>query len=326
MQTYIIRRLLLLIPTIWVASLLVFILMRLIPGDFADMIAAQNPFFQAEDAERVRQAMGLDEPILVQYGRYMGVMADHEGAFSGILQGSFGRSLWSKEPVTKVILDRLAVTVELGFFALTISLLIALPIGTYSAIRQETLGDYAGRSFAILAIAIPNFWLGTMIVVFPSIWWGWSPAIMLIRFMEDPLGNLEQFLIPALVLGVFLSGMTMRMTRTMMLEVLRQDYIRTAWAKGLKERVVILRHALKNALIPVITVVGYLIPYIVGGSVIVEQIFGIPGMSMQFLQAVEDRDYPVVSGIMLFVGGVVLLSNLVTDLAYAYLDPRIRYT
>ena len=325
MQTYIIRRLLLLIPTIWVASLLVFILMRLIPGDFADMIAAQNPFFQAEDAERVRQAMGLDEPILVQYGRYMGVMADHEGAFSGILQGSIGRSLWSKEPVTKVILDRLAVTVELGFFALTIALLIALPIGTYSAIRQETLGDYAGRSFAILAIAIPNFWLGTMIVVFPSIWWGWSPAIMLIRFMEDPLGNLEQFLIPALVLGVFLSGMTMRMTRTMMLEVLRQDYIRTAWAKGLKERVVILRHALKNALIPVITVVGYLIPYIVGGSVIVEQIFGIPGMSMQFLQAVEDRDYPVVSGIMLFVGGVVLLSNLVTDLAYAYLDPRIRY-
>ena len=325
MQTYIIRRLLLLIPTIWVASLLVFILMRLIPGDFADKIAAQQPFFQAEDAERVRQAMGLDEPILVQYGRYMGVMADHEGAFSGILQGSIGRSLWSKEPVTKVIFDRLATTVELGFFALTISLLIALPIGTYSAIRQETLGDYAGRSFAILAIAIPNFWLGTMIVVLPSIWWGWSPAIMLIRFTEDPLGNLEQFLIPALVLGVFLSGMTMRMTRTMMLEVLRQDYIRTAWAKGLKERVVILRHALKNALIPVITVVGYLIPYIVGGSVIVEQIFGIPGMSLQFLQAVEDRDYPVVSGIMLFVGGVVLLSNLVTDLAYAYLDPRVRY-
>ena len=168
MQTYIIRRLLLLIPTIWVASLLVFILMRLIPGDFADKIAAQNPFFQAEDAERVRQAMGLDEPILVQYGRYMGVMADHEGAFSGILQGSIGRSLWSKEPVTKIIFDRLAATVELGFFALTIALLIALPIGTYSAIRQETLGDYAGRSFAILAIAIPNFWLGTMIVVLPS--------------------------------------------------------------------------------------------------------------------------------------------------------------
>ena len=196
--------------------------------------------------------------------------------------------------------------------------------GTYSAIRQDTIGDYIARSFGILALSIPGFWLGTMVVVFPSIWWGWSPPLELIRFTEDPLGNLEQYLVPALVLGMIMSGIIMRMTRTMMLEVLRQDYIRTAWSKGLKERMMIIRHALPNALIPVVTAIGLMIPWVIGGSVITETIFGLPGLGHLLLRAISDRDYPIVSGITMFMAGIMVLANLVIDLTYGLLDPRAR--
>ena len=195
----------------------------------------------------------------------------------------------------------------------------------FSALRQDTWGDYIARSFAIFCIAIPGFWLGTMMIVFPSIWWGWSPPIILIPFVEDPLGNLKMFLLPAIVLGMAMSGMTMRLTRTMMLEVLRQDYIRTAWAKGLKEGVVVTRHALKNALIPVITLIGIQLPVMVGGSVIIEQIFSLPGMGRLVLDAILARDYTIVSGVMLVLAEVVVLTNLLVDVVYGYLDPRIHY-
>jgi len=206
-----------------------------------------------------------------------------------------------------------------------VALIIAFPIGIYSAIRQDTWGDYIGRTFAILCIAVPGFWLGTLIIVFPSIWWGWSPSISLIRFPEDPMGNLVQFIVPAIVLGMALSGVTMRMTRTMMLEVLRQDYIRTAWSKGLKERVVVIRHALKNALIPVVTLVGLQLPILVGGTVIIEQIFSLPGMGRLIVEATFDRDYPMITGVMLFFAIAVMLINLFVDLTYAYFDPRVHY-
>ncbi|MBA7628976.1 Dipeptide transport system permease protein DppB [subsurface metagenome] len=209
--------------------------------------------------------------------------------------------------------------------ALIIAQLIALPVGVYSALRQDTWGDYIARSFAIFCIAIPGFWLGTMVIVFPSIWWGYSTPIMLIRFTDDPIGNLKMFIVPAIVLGMVMSGGTMRMTRTMMLEVLRQDYIRTAWAKGLRERVVILRHALKNALIPVITIIGIYIPVMIGGTVIIEQIFCLPGMGRLLINATLMRDYTVVSGVMLFFAVGMVLINLMVDLTYGFLDPRVHY-
>ncbi|GAH64511.1 unnamed protein product, partial [marine sediment metagenome] len=218
--------------------------------------------------------------------------------------------MWTKVPVLELLGQKWPVTFELGLMALIIAQLIALPVGVYSALRQDTWGDYIARSFAILAIAVPGFWLGTMIIVFPSIWWGYMPPIMLIRFTEDPIGNLGMFIVPAIVLGMSRSGMTMRMTRTMMLEVLRQDYIRTAWAKGLKERVVILRHALKNALIPIVTLIGMQVPVLIGGTVIIEQIFCLPGLGRLIINAAMDRDYTIVSGIMLVVGAVIVLANL----------------
>ena len=216
-------------------------------------------------------------------------------------------------------------TIELGVLSIVIGLLIALPVGIYSAIRQDTAVDYAGRSIAILGLATPNFWLALMVMIYPAVWWGWSPPMRLITFSEDPLGNLGMFLIPSLILGTYLAAATMRMTRTMMLEVLRQDYIRTAWSKGLKERVVVVRHAVKNVLIPVVTMVGLQLPILVGGAVIIENIFNLPGLGRLMLVALNDRDFPVVAGINLVFGTAVMGINLVIDLVYAVLDPRVRY-
>ncbi|MBA7703346.1 Dipeptide transport system permease protein DppB [subsurface metagenome] len=233
--------------------------------------------------------------------------------------------MWKGTPVTEEIATRWPVTLELGFLALIIAQLIALPIGIFSALRQDTWGDYIGRSFAIFCIAIPGFWLATMIIVFPSIWWGYSPPIIPISFTEDPIGNLKMFIIPAIVLGMVMSGGTMRMTRTMMLEVLRQDYIRTAWAKGLRERVVVIRHALKNALIPVVTIIGVQVPVLIGGTVIIEEIFCLSGMGRLFINAITGRDYTMLSGVMLLFGVGIVFINLMVDLTYGFLDPRIRY-
>jgi peptide/nickel transport system permease protein len=213
----------------------------------------------------------------------------------------------------------------LGVLSIVIGLVIALPVGIYSAIRQDTAADYLGRSIAIIGLATPNFWLAIMVMIYPAIWWGWAPPLELIPFTEDPLGNLGVFLIPSLILGTASAAATMRMTRTMMLEVLRQDYIRTAWSKGLRERVVVIRHTIKNALIPVVTLIGLQLPILVGGSVIIENIFNLPGLGRLMLTALTDRDYPVISGINMFFATVVVGINLLIDLLYAYLDPRVRY-
>ena len=326
MQAYIIRRVLLIIPTIFVASLLVFFAVRLIPGDIVSLMASGSMGVWSEATkETIRERLGLDVPSYVQYGRWLGVLRDQYGSFSGLFQGSLGLSLWSQQPVTGIVLRRLPVTFELALFSMTLAVLIALPIGVYSAIRQDTPGDYIARSFAIFAIAMPNFWLGTLVIVFPSIWWGWTPPIEYTSFTKDPLKNLGQFIVPSLVLGMLMSGMVMRMTRTMMLEVLRQDYIRTGWSKGLKEKVVILRHALPNALIPVITVIGYMLPWVIGGSIITERIFGLPGLGHLMIEAVTDRDYSIIQGLTIFIAIIMVLAILVIDLTYAFLDPRIRY-
>jgi peptide/nickel transport system permease protein len=248
-----------------------------------------------------------------------------DGSFKGIFQGDFGKSWWRGVPVLKLLGEKWPVTFQLGIMALIVAQLIALPIGIYSALRQDEWGDYAGRSFAILCISIPGFWLGTMIIIFPSIWWGYMPPIMLIRFADDPVGNLRMFIIPAAVLGMGMAGGTMRMTRTTMLEVLRQDYIRTAWSKGLGERVVTLRHALKNAFIPVVTIIGLQLVVMIGGMVIIEQIFNLPGIGRLIITALRQRDYPLISGTLLIFSIALMVINLAVDLIYAYLDPRIHY-
>ena len=318
MRAYVIRRLLLLLPTLFVLSVLVFLSVRFIPGDVIDVMLGRMEWQAAGGIDRaaLERRLGLDVPVWVQYGRWMGEL---------FLRGSLGESLMGGWPIKERLLGRLPVTFELGVLGILIGLVIALPVGIYSAVRQYTAADYLGRSVAIMGLATPNFWLGTMVMIYPAIWWAWSPRMELVPLAQDPLGNLGMFLIPSLILGTYLSASTMRMTRAMMLEVLRQDYIRTAWAKGLLERSVILRHALKNAIIPVVTLVGMQLPILVGGAVIIENIFNLPGLGRLMLDALNDRDYPVVSAVNLFFATVVVVVNLLTDLLYASLDPRIRY-
>lgn len=317
MGAYLARRLLALLPTLVLASLIVFVTIRLIPGDVIDMMLSQNDVgADRKSREQIEQALGLHRPMAEQYVRWVGDI---------VLRGDLGKSLWQDEPVTQLLLARLPVTFELGLLALVFAMAIALPIGTYSALRQDTRGDYLARSFSILLLAIPSFWLATMVIVFPAIWWGWSPEVSFVRFSENPLQNLKQMLLPAAVLGASLSAITMRLTRTMMLEVLRQDYIRTAWAKGLPQRLVVSRHALRNAMVPVVTLVGLQAPLLIGGAVIIEQIFVIPGMGLLLLDAVNQRDYPLITGVFLVVGVAVMLINLLVDLSYGLLDPKVRY-
>ena len=319
MRAYIIRRLLLVIPTLFLLTILVFLSVRFIPGDVIDAMLGRMQFGMsggAIDREALEHRLGLDVPVHVQYGRWIGDI---------LLHGSLGRSLMGGWTVEERILDRLPVTIELGLLAIVIGLVIALPVGIYSAMRQDTAADYVGRSAAIIGLVTPNFWLGIMVMIYPAIWWGWAPPMRLVPLSEDVLGNLGVFIIPSLIVGTAMSAATMRMTRTMMLEVLRQDYIRTAWSKGLRERAVVIRHAVKNALIPVVSLIGLQLPILVGGAVIMENIFNLPGLGSLMLTALNDRDYPVVSGINLFFATAVVGINLMTDLIYTYLDPRVRY-
>jgi peptide/nickel transport system permease protein len=319
--SYIARRFVLILPTLLAVSIVVFLLVRFVPGDVVDQMVSdmQGPGGQGKDFDRkqLEHMLGLDVPVYEQYGRWI----------SGIvIHGDMGKSLRTGRAITDELGTRLPVTAELGTLSLLVALAIAIPLGTYSAIRQDTLGDYVGRSVGILAISLPSFWVATMLIVYGSSLLGWSPPIQFIPIGNDPAGNLGQFIVPACVLGMVLSGTTMRMCRTMMLEVLRQDYIRTAWAKGLNEWLVINRHAMKNALIPVVTIVGVLLPVAVAGSVIIEVIFGLPGMGRYLIDALNQRDYPVVSGITLVIAAFIVLNNLFIDLVYGFLDPRVQYS
>jgi peptide/nickel transport system permease protein len=317
MQAYLIRRLLALAPTLLFASIIVFVIVRLIPGDVIELMLSQNDLSATKlDREQLERALGLDQPMHVQYVRWIGNILIH---------GDMGRSLWQNVPVGELLAQRLPVTFQLGFMALLVALIVAIPIGVYAAVRQDTMGDYIGRSFSILMLAVPGFWMATIVMVFPAIWWGWSPEVKFVAFRDRPLQNLSQMILPAIILGTSLSAVTMRLTRTMMLEVLRQDYIRTAWAKGLAEPQVVLRHALRNALIPVVTLIGLQAPILIGGAVIMEQIFVIPGMGLLLLDAVSARDYPIITGVFLIVGVAVVLINLIVDLSYGLLDPKVRY-
>ena len=327
MRTYVIRRLLLTIPTLIGVTLIVFFMVRLIPTDIVDMMLMEAEFRTWSGMERgnVERALGLDVPVYVQYFRWVGFIPDNHGNLNGLLQGSFGDSLWGQGPVKDLIATKLPVTVELAILAQLTIIVIAIPIGVYSAVRQDTVGDYAGRSFATALIALPNFWVGLMVILLASLWLGLSPELKPVHFFENPIKNLGQFIIPAFILGMARCGTIMRMTRSMMLEVLRQDYIRTAWAKGLRERVVIIRHALKNALIPVVTLIGNQLRTLIGGAVIIEVVFCLPGLGRLLVDATGDRDYTIVSGVIFVFAAVMILANLLVDLTYGYIDPRVHY-
>jgi peptide/nickel transport system permease protein len=313
MQQYIIRRLVLMIPTVLLVSILVFTLIRLLPGDVIDLMVQENAY--ASNREGLEERLGLNKPAYQQYLEWIG----------GMLRGDFGESLWTKRSGLTELRATVPVSLELALLTIVFSVTIGVSIGILSAIRQDSALDLVLRGLSILGLSIPGFWLATLVVVLPSIWWGWSPSVQLIHFTDDPAGNLAQFAVPAAILATFTAASIMRITRTMMLEVLRQDYMRTALAKGLRERRAILRHGVKNALIPVVTVIGLQVPSILAGSVIMESIFGLPGMGRFVLQTVTQRDYPMLQMINLMLALLVMFTNLVVDLSYGFLDPRISF-
>ena len=313
MRKYVLRRLLIATSSLFLASLVVFSLPRMIPGDVVQLMLEERAY--GKDLEDLRAKLGLNRPIHIQYFEWAG----------RVVRGELGESLWTKRPVLEELGRRLPVSLKLGLLALLFSVSIALPIGILAAIRQDSLADYVARSLAIVGLSVPGFWIATMVILLPSLWWNWSPPIQFTEFSVDPWAHVSQFIIPAFILGIASSAAIMRLTRAQLLEVLRQDYVRTAWAKGVRESGVVLKHSLKNSLIPVITVLGIQIAQILGGTVIFETIFGLPGMGRFLFDAINQRDYPVIQGVNLVIVSVVVLMNLAVDSCYAYLDPRIRY-
>jgi peptide/nickel transport system permease protein len=315
MHKYVIRRLLLAIPVLLLSSLIVFGLMRVMPGDALTALMAESGNVSARELQKLRKNLGLDLPYHEQYLLWMWQMVSFNP----------GYSIFTNEPIPAALKKSIPVTIELALLAMVLGLLIAIPVGVVSATRQDTPSDYVGRLVAISGLSLPDFWLGTLVITFAAIWFSWIPPLGYTSLWESPWRNLQQFLLPAAVLGFRLSAATMRMMRSTLLEVLREDYVRTAWAKGLGERVIIYKHALKNALIPVVTIVGGQFGTLLAGTVIVETIFALPGMGRLTVEAILFRDYPVVQTNVMLVAGTLVALNLLVDLTYAWLDPRIHY-
>jgi peptide/nickel transport system permease protein len=313
-KRYILRRGALAIPTLFLVSVIVFALMRFMPGDVATRMVEGHAY--APTLQALRHDLGLDRPVHVQYLDWMGGI---------ILRGDFGKSYWTRQPILDEFARRFPVTLELAGLTILVSVVLGIAIGIVSAVRQDTASDYVGRVLAILALSVPYFGLAVLVVVLPSIYFKWTPVWTYVPFTTDPLENLKIMLVPALVFGVTRAGPIMRIMRSALLDVLRQDYIRTAWSKGLGERTIVLRHALKNAMIPVISLIGLQMPLYIGGSVIIEAIFRLPGVGLFFFEALSRLDYPVVQSVNLIIAAMVVGLNLLIDLSYAFLDPRIRY-
>ena len=313
MLDFLVQRVAISIVTFFLITLIVFAGVRMIPGDPARVMAGTD----ADEAglQEIREKYGLNDPIPVQYVRWLGLA----------LRGDLGESLWTRRPVLEEIGRRLSVTLEIAALATLFALTIALPIGVLSATRQDTVWDYVARSAAILGLSVPGFWLATLVIVLPAIWWGWRPLTGFTEFSKDALAHVTQLILPAFILGIAAAAALMRLTRGTLLEVLRQDYVRTAWAKGLSERRVVLKHTLRNGIIPVVSLLGTQIPQLLGGTVIIETIFGLPGMGRFLFDAINQRDYPVIQGVNLVVVTFVVFINLTVDALYAVLDPRIRY-
>ena len=313
MKTYVIRRVLQLIPVLFGISVLIFAVMKMIPGDVISGILGVDA--TPELRAQLEEIYGLNRPYVVQYLDWIG----------GVLHGDFGESIRTAEPILPQILTRFQVTAELTLLAALLSWFIAIPLGILAAVKRNSLADRFVRVFALLGVSVPNFALSILLILFLSLAFGYFSPLGYVSFFEDPLRNLQIMILPASILGVSIAGSVMRMTRSSVLEVLRQDFVKTVRAKGASERVAIFKHVLRNALIPIITLVGMQIGTLLGGAVIVEQIFSLPGLGQMTLTGINQRDYPVVQGCVLFIAFVYVLVNLITDLLYTWIDPRISY-
>jgi len=314
MLRYVINRLLLMLPTLFGVAVLVFFLLRLAPGDPVQMMMdGANVSQQVIESERAR--LGLDQPIYVQFAKW----------FGGLLKGDFGLSIWTGRPVLYEIGIRLELSLQVAIMATILAVLLAVPLGTLSAIYKDTWIDHFVRVFSIAGLAVPSFWLGMIIILLLLTYFSWIPPLTFTPFFEDPWKNLSQLIWPAIAVGFRYSSVAMRMMRSSVLEVLQEDYVRTARAKGVYERLVISRHAMRNALLPVVTVVGLEFAFLIGGLVVTEQVFNLNGIGKLFVQAVARGDYTMIQGLVLLVAVFFVVINFVIDMLYALLDPRIRY-
>ncbi len=317
MRTYLLKRLLLVVPTLLGVAVIVFMIMRVIPGDVALMILGGDDGGGINQAQvdALRQQLGLDRPLIVQFGAWLW----------GVVRLDFGNSLWTGQPIIHELAIRLPLSLQLALMATFVSVLIAIPLGTVAAVRQDTWLDYAVRVVSIGCLAIPSFWIGILCILFLVIFFGWGPPLEFTPPWVDPWVNLQMMIWPVVTVGYRYAAVTTRMTRSTVLEVLREDYIRTAWAKGLRERAVVVRHALKNSMLPVITLIGTEFAFLIGGLVVTETVFTLNGIGRFVVEAVAHRDYPVVQALVFLIAFSFVMVNLLVDLTYAWFDPRIRY-
>ena len=317
MRTYLAKRLLLIVPTLFGVAAVVFLIMRVIPGDVTLLILGGDQVGRIDPQQlaAMRHQLGLDQPLAVQFGHWLW----------GVLRLDFGTSLWTGQPVIEEVLIRLPLSLEVAILATIVSVLLAIPLGMLAAVRQDTWVDYVIRVVSIGGQAIPSFWVGILVILFLVIYFGWGPPLEFTPPWVDPWANFQQLVWPVLTVGYRYAAVTTRMTRSTVLEVLREDYIRTAWAKGLRERVVVIRHALKNAMLPVIALVGTEFAFLIGGLVVTETVFTLNGVGRFVVDAVAHRDYPVVQALVFLIALCFVVVNLLIDLTYAWFDPRIRY-
>jgi peptide/nickel transport system permease protein len=316
-RTYLAKRLLLIVPTLFGVAAVVFLIMRVIPGDVTLLILGgdQTGRIDPQQLAAMRHQLGLDQPIWMQFGTWLW----------GVLRLDFGTSLWTGQPVLEEVLIRLPLSLEVAILATIVSVLLAIPLGMLAAVRQDTWVDYVIRVGSIGGQAIPSFWVGILVILFLVIYFGWGPPLEFTPPWVDPWANFQQLVWPVVTVGYRYAAVTTRMTRSTVLEVLREDYIRTAWAKGLRERAVVIRHALKNAMLPVITLVGTEFAFLIGGLVVTETVFTLNGVGRFVVDAVAHRDYPVVQALVFLIALCFVVVNLLIDLTYAWFDPRIRY-
>jgi peptide/nickel transport system permease protein len=312
MQTYLLQRLVLAIVTLMVVVVMAFSVLRIMPGSAAEMMVTDQGY--AQDVEALRDKLGLNDPVHVQFWGWM----------RDVFSGSMGESLYTEKPILEEIATRLPVSLRLAVMMMVTGWIVGVPLGVLAAVKQGTVLDEVSRATAVLFLALPTFWVATMFLVFPSIWFGWAPPLRYVPFTDDPIASMKHLVWPAIIGGLPISAAIVRVTRTLMLEVLRQDYIRTARAKGLGQWAVLYRHGLRNAAPPLVTMLGLQVTALITGAVILEQIFGIPGIGRYIIQAAVARDYPVVQALLLITAALLIATNLAVDLAYGYLDPRIR--
>jgi peptide/nickel transport system permease protein len=315
MRRYIVGRLLLMIPTLVGVAILTFVIMRAVPGDIVALKYAGSPVPQSVIDEE-RHLLGLDKPMWEQFVVWMGDIARFD----------LGTSLWTGHSVVDEIQVRFPLSLELAFLATLLAIAIALPLGVIAAVRQDSWVDYAIRVFSIGGLAMPSFWIGILMILTTLTLWGWAPPLVFTPFTEDPVANLAQLILPAIAVGYRYSAVSLRMTRSTVLEVLREDYVRTARAKGLRETIVVMRHALRNALLPVVTVISLEFAFLIGGLVVTEQVFNLNGIGKLLVDAVAHRDYTLIQAIVLLLAAVFVLINFLVDMVYVVLDPRIRYS